>query len=226
MPRRRQTTSKDKEPPKVLPNFQGTLKRMDAKAIVLEMDDYRVLEFRRNDKTKFFKNTEDAKPEIFNPGDRVSVEGEQDAEANLTAVNVRWEKAGDGKPAAKPDDGPTEEQIAAAEKILDEAKKHPRPAAASGAAPASTPAPERATETAPPPAPRDPEDPGPPKLQRGKPATRPASPAQAAEPERIAAVVETPAPPPAAAVAPSNITVERVDGALPEPRADAHIRKA
>src|SRR5215471_2239475 len=56
--RGRQSRTTTKEQPKVLPNFPGTLKRMDAKTIVLELDDYRILEFRRNDKTKFLKNGE------------------------------------------------------------------------------------------------------------------------------------------------------------------------
>jgi len=230
MPRRQSKTTKDKPPEKVLPSFQGTLKRFDNKSIVLEMDDFRVLDFKRTDKTKFLKNGDEIKPAEFQAGDRITIEGEEDAEANLTAVNVHWEKKGDGKPA-KADDGPTEEQIAAAEKAQDAARQ-------SAAAKTQEAAVPSATELKPPPAPRDPDDPGPPKLQRGKPPARHVSPAQrdeeapsaASAPVQSAAVTNPPAPPggPALpATAPSVMRGDKADDeSLPTRPEDALIRKA
>jgi len=52
------------------------------------------------------------------------------------------------------------------------------------------------------------------------------TPAQADEPERIAAVVEPPPSPAPAAVAPSNVVVERAEGAMPETHGDTFIHKA
>jgi len=72
------TTTNNPDANKVLPSFQGALKRIDNKSIVLELDDFRVMDFRRTDKTKFFKNGAEIKPAEFNPGDRVSVEGQED----------------------------------------------------------------------------------------------------------------------------------------------------
>src|SRR5262245_48194196 len=53
----RKTSSKDaKTTNQPLPNFRGSLKVFDAKAIAIELGDNRVLDFKRTDKTKFFKN--------------------------------------------------------------------------------------------------------------------------------------------------------------------------
>src|SRR5450432_199102 len=54
-----------------LPNFRGKLKQMDNKTISLELADNRILDFRRNDKTKFFKNGDEIKAPKFNPGDQL-----------------------------------------------------------------------------------------------------------------------------------------------------------
>jgi hypothetical protein len=180
------------------------LKRIDSKAIVLELDDFRVLEFKRTDKTKFLKAGEDAKPEIFKPGDRISIEASEDQEAYLTAVNVYWEKQ--GKPEAK-ETAPKENQPAGGE-----------------------PVPERSVEMQPPPAPRDADDPGPPKLQRGKPEAAAARPAPREEPPQTAAAAPPPAVPSAPPVPlpgaiPPN-AVERVDESLPVHKDDDLIRKA
>ena len=64
-----------------LPNFRGKLKQMDAKSITLELDDNRVLDFKRTDKTKFFKGGEELKTPEFAAGDQVSVEGPADRQA-------------------------------------------------------------------------------------------------------------------------------------------------
>ena len=77
----------------VVPNFRGRLKQMDAKSIALSLDDDRVLDFKRTDKTKFFKNGEELKTPDFKPGDQISIEGPEDQRGYMTAVNVYWEKA-------------------------------------------------------------------------------------------------------------------------------------
>ncbi len=99
-------TSKGSGSRQPTPTFEGTLKRLDQKIIIVDLDDYRSLEFRRTGKTKFFADgKETAKPD-FNRGDRVLIEATQDVEGYLTAVNVRLQKkATAGEPpdeSAKP----------------------------------------------------------------------------------------------------------------------------
>ena len=71
-------TSKSKTPAPnqngPLPNFRGNLKVFDDKAISVELGDKRVMDFRRTDKTKFFKAGDEVKTPKFNLGDQVSVE--------------------------------------------------------------------------------------------------------------------------------------------------------
>jgi hypothetical protein len=130
----------------VLPNFRGRIKQMDAKSITLKLDDDRELDFKRTDKTRFFKNGEEIKTPEFKPGDQVSIEGPEDQRGYMTAVNVYWEKAASaaGTPEDKKEGG------------VD--------------AWADAPASSAGTEVKPPPAKPDPDDPGPPQLRRGKPA--------------------------------------------------------
>ena len=182
-----------------LPNFRGKLKQMDSKTISLELDDYRVMEFRVTGKTKYTKNGDALKspkfnPGEFNPGDQVSVEATEEPDASMTAVNVYWEKSA----AAAGADAKTENKDGVFDTWKDAPKdpndpgppklKRSQPAEqqaspAAEATPASpTPAPREAapnvplvTETADsklPPAPAVPNDPGPPSLKRGKPVER------------------------------------------------------
>jgi hypothetical protein len=81
------------EPVQPMPSFTGTLKRMDNKTIVLELDDFRVLEFRRTGKTKFYKKGVEVKPAVFEPGDLISVEILESLEGHLDAMKVHWETA-------------------------------------------------------------------------------------------------------------------------------------
>ncbi len=182
-----------------LPNFRGKLKQMDKKSITLELDDSRVLEFKRTDKTKFYKNGDELKSPEFKPGDQISVEGPQDEQGYLTAVNVYWEKAASAARASDEKDG-----------VVDTWKDPP----AAGS--------EHATERTPPPAKPDPDDPGPPSLRRGKPADAarehapapPATPPVAANlPPPVAAppAVERSAPPPSQAAAPPQPSIARGD---------------
>ena len=87
----KQPSTKDASQP--LPNFRGKLKQMDAKTITLELGDNRVLEFKRTDKTKFYKAGEELKSPEFKPGDQISIEGPEDDHGYMVAVNVYWEKS-------------------------------------------------------------------------------------------------------------------------------------
>lgn len=199
-----------KKDQQVLPSFSGTLKSLDSKSVVLEMDDFRVLDFHRTDKTVFLKNGAAAKETDFKPGDRISIEGSEANDATLTAVNVHWEKQATAPPAQTADGAvPTEAQLAAAEKAQDEARG-------------------QTTALKPPPAAADPEDPGPPTLQRGKPASRKPAVVDREEPAAAqpAPRVAVPAAPPVERVAPSAMTTERLDEPLPHRREDATIKRA
>jgi len=131
-----------------LPNFRGKLKKMDAKTISLALDDDRVLDFRRDSKTKFFKGGDEIKDPKFNPGDQLSIEGPEDNTGSMIAVNVYWEKGAAGTGATA-----TADSKSNSDKVPD--------------AWADAPSQTHGTETAPPPAKRDSDDPGPPTLQRG-----------------------------------------------------------
>jgi hypothetical protein len=148
-----------------LPNYRGLLKQMDEKNLTIELDDHRLLQFKRTGKTKFFKNGEEVKSPKFETGDQLSVEGPEDVEGFMTALNVYWEKKGGSGTATSADSGMSQGNA-------------PNSGAA-GAVPTGAPrgdaateaAIERAaTEMAPPPAKPDPDDPGRPKLVRGRPA--------------------------------------------------------
>jgi hypothetical protein len=188
---RKGSTQPSKDASQPLPNFRGRLKQMDAKTITLELGDNRLLEFKRTDKTKFYKGGDELKTPDFKPGDQVSIEGPEDSHGYMVAVNVYWEKSaaaasGDEKDGAVDTwkDAPGETGPAAAEK---------------------------ATEMTPPPAKPAPDDPGPPKLQRGKPADSarehapalpPDAPATPTLPQQVASA------PPREAAAPRPETAE------------------
>lgn len=76
-----------------MPSFSGTLKHLDEKSLVLELDDFRTLDFRRTAKTRFFEKKQTLDPARLKPGDAVSVEAAQDIEGLLTAMNVYLERA-------------------------------------------------------------------------------------------------------------------------------------
>jgi len=136
-----------------MPNFRGKLEQMDGKTITIALDDDRKIDFKRNEKTKFFKNGQEVKNPQFARGDQLSVEGPEDEKGYLIAVNVYWEKpAGAAAPAAADNGG-----------AVDTWKDNSKDSAAAKA-------PEPATEVTPPPAKPEADDPGPPKLERGKPA--------------------------------------------------------
>ena len=178
---RRGNTQPPKDSSQPLPNFRGKLKQMDAKTITLELGDNRVLEFKRTDKTKFYKGGEELKSPEFKPGDQVSIEGPEDSHGDLVAVNVYWEKAAgtEGHPAQSGDEK---------DGAVDTWKDAPGESGPVAAA--------KATEMTPPPAKPAADDPGPPKLQRGKPADSAREHAPAPPPD-APAVTPVAAPPPA-----------------------------
>ncbi len=154
-----------------LPNFRGKLKRFDSKMISIALDDDRVMDFKRDGKTRFFKNGDEIKDPKFNLGDQVSVEGPEDAAGNMIAVNVYWEKgaaSGDATAtAAKTGDKPADKDKNDPA-VVDTWKDAPAKDAPPKAASASATAPPSGTEVTPA-SRRDNDDPGPPTMRRGKP---------------------------------------------------------
>ena len=194
---RKGSTQPSKDASEPLPNFRGKLKQMDAKTITLELGDNRVLEFKRTDKTKFYKNGEELKSPEFKPGDQVSIEGPEDAHGYMVAVNVYWEKSAAAAQSADEKDG-----------AVDTWKDAPGESGPVAAA--------KATEMTPPPAKPAPDDPGPPKLQRGKPADparehAPAPPADAPAASAAPAPVAANLPPPSETAAPRQPSIARGD---------------
>jgi hypothetical protein len=169
MPIPGRTSKNSKNPPNQndpLPNFRGNLKVFDEKTLSLELGDKRVMDFRRTDKTKFFKSGDEVKTPKFNLGDQVSVEAQTDpGGTTMTAVNVYWEKSGAGGTPSKTDDG-----------VVDTWKDEPKDAKAAPSAtsksddgpprferPTATPTANQAEPKISPAA----DDLGPPKLKRG-----------------------------------------------------------
>ncbi|MBV9505896.1 MAG: hypothetical protein JO323_12920 [Acidobacteriia bacterium] len=143
-------------PDQPLPSFHGKLRQMDAKSLTLELDDYRTLDFKIISRTKYFKKGTEVKTPDFKPGDQLTVEGPEDGQGLLTAINVYWEKAAGAAESAD------EKQQSG---VTDTWKDKP---AESGTT---------RTIAAPP----DEDDPGPPTLKRGKPAARPSESSSTAE---------------------------------------------
>ena len=185
----KQPSTKDASQP--LPNFRGKLKLMDAKTITLELGDNRLLEFKRTDKTKFYKGGDELKSPEFKPGDQISIEGPEDDHGYMVAVNVYWEKSA----AAVAQSG--DEKDGAVDTWKD-APGQSGPVAA-----------EHATEMKPPPAKPDPNDSGPPKLQRGKPADSAREHAPAPPPDAPAATPVAANPPPPVVAPPSETAASR-----------------
>ncbi len=192
IPRRSKKNDSSKNGAQPLPNFRGTLKVFEEKSISVGLGDNRVLDFKRTDKTKFFRNGNEVKSPKFNLGDQVSVEASDDGTGYMTAVNVYWEKAA-GEAPAKTDDGvydtwkdqpsranddPDRPVLRRADSGSTSNAKPPADNPSAQATPRESAAPPRseaaapprsetATEAAPPPARPDPDDPGPPVLKRG-----------------------------------------------------------
>ena len=164
---------------------------MDDKTITLALDDDRQMDFKRTSKTKFFKSGDEVKDPKFNPGDQLSIEGPEDANGYMTAVNVYWEKAAAAATADAGKDGKKDDGV------VDTWKDAPKDAPPAAAAPAGS-----ATEIKGPPAKADADDPGPPSLQRGKPTDQ--------------GRLHVPDPPADAPVAPPQAT-QTASNAAPQP---------
>ena len=101
IPSRNKKGAEKQDSAQLMPSFAGSLKSLDAKSVVVELDDHRILSFERNGKTRFI----DVKPADLKPGDHVMVDATQDAGGFLTAVNVYLEKLDQGdkeRPATAP----------------------------------------------------------------------------------------------------------------------------
>jgi hypothetical protein len=79
----------------------GKLTKLDEQKLVVDVPDGRVLEFKRTQTTKFFRDKQEIKPTELKPGDRVTVESTEDQEGYLYAVNVNLEK--DSTPEGAPE---------------------------------------------------------------------------------------------------------------------------
>ena len=208
-----------------MPNYRGLLKQMDDKTISLELDDHRVIQFKRTAKTKFFKNGDEVKTPKFDPGDQLSIEGPADVDGFMTALNVYWEKRAGG-PATSAQTG----EGGASQTVKSEPTR-------SGSESTDAAIAKAATEMAPPPAKPDADDPGRPRLVRGKPADagREVSapvPEQTAPAQPAASGAGTMTPPPASQTAGRSYgapTILRGDDDTPippPPVGDPLIRKA
>lgn len=186
-------------------NISGVLRRISDKELILEAQDTRILTLKRTQKTTFYKNSAEAKPAEFQPGDHLFVEATQDEEGFLYAVAVTCQKAGTAEERARASE-PVDPSLQRASddegppvlRRADSPRKDQDVEVAS--APAPNPEPERPEVRDPgPPVRVGADDPGPPVLSRGGPAKRrEPTIAEAAERAPAAAAQETTseAPPP------------------------------
>lgn len=100
-PRRGKKKSKTQQEEQNLQQVTGMLRKMDAKTIVLEAEDTRILNMGRSKDTKFLKNGEDIKPDVLKPGDHLSIEFSEDDKGFLSAVHVMLEKEGTAEERAE-----------------------------------------------------------------------------------------------------------------------------
>jgi len=186
-----------------LQSTTGMLRRILKDQVIMEADDHRVLNFKRNDATHFLKMGNPIKPADLPPGDLVEIEYSEDDEGFMTAVNVMWQQDGSAKDRQHAAE-PVQISLAKGEKesaknsAKDTAKEAAEESpAAEPAQPAAKPPNQTAAASAPPPADDpnpadlgapskdevksaqiDPDDQGPPVLKRGGKAVRkPAEPA-------------------------------------------------
>jgi hypothetical protein len=79
----------------------GILRSVDAKLVVLEAQDTRILSLKRTETTKFLKNSTETEASSFRPGDHLTVETTRDEQGYLYAVEVIWTKAGTSEERAR-----------------------------------------------------------------------------------------------------------------------------
>ncbi len=219
---------KNKTENAVLTTTIGMVRRVAPNQIVMEAIDHRIVWFRVTQGTKFMKNNKEVDATAFTPGDHVTMDSSSDEEEMYTAVEMRFDKEGSGEERAqaaetwdlpKLEGGPVAKGTASAAQrepgddrpILRRANSGsdaPEPAKDTPVKPVETakaqvpeePVDNRpATTIRPPDPPKDADDPGPPSLRRGVPATR-----QMAElpPPRYEPLPDAPAKKPADAEAP------------------------
>jgi hypothetical protein len=90
----RHKKKKNQDDQQPLQSLTGMLRELNDKRVVVEGQDHRILNFKRETKTKFIKNGDELKPEALNPGDHLMIEYTQDDEGFMTAVNVNLDKEG------------------------------------------------------------------------------------------------------------------------------------
>jgi hypothetical protein len=174
------------------------------------------MEFHLSGKTKYFKKGDAIKSPEFAEGDTLSVEASTEPDGSLAAANVYWEEAASATTTSSRDKNGD---------VVDTWKDKPA---------------EPATVKSPPPAPADPDDPGPPKLRRGVPQAQarkteppPAEPPKEA-PKETPKQVAVNLPPPTPGInlpEPTGIALPRAEPAedqspLGSHQEDALIRKA
>lgn len=90
----RKKKKKQQDDQEQLQSLNGMLRQLEDKRIVVESQDTRLLNLKRQPNTKFLKNAEPLKPEVLKPGDHLIIEYRQDDEGFMTAVNVILDKEG------------------------------------------------------------------------------------------------------------------------------------
>lgn len=192
-------------------NVSGVLRSLDAKQLVLEAQDTRILTLKRTETTKFYRNSVEAKPAEFKPGDHLLVEATQDDEGYLYAATVTWQKtgtpeerAGASKPVEDSVQKPSGEEGPPVLRRADSPRKETPEDDATPALTEPEPEPTQVRD-AQPPVRVGADDPGPPVLRHGAPARRATiePPAETA-PVEVAAVATAPAAPAPPVPAPSK----------------------
>ncbi len=102
--------SDSKAPAEKLSRTTGKLSKIDEKSITMEAEDRRVLVFRRNSGTKFYKESQEIKAAELKSGDQILVEATEDQEGYLYARNVYLQAAAE---TAEKQGSPEEEKTRA-----------------------------------------------------------------------------------------------------------------
>jgi len=71
--------------------YEGNLKEITGQLIILELDDWRLFNFKRAGSTRFYKESKQVQAANLRPGDRVSVEARLDDHAFLVAGKVTFQ---------------------------------------------------------------------------------------------------------------------------------------
>lgn len=201
-------TTKQKDAPEELKSVEGLLRRIDEKFVIIEARDTRIINCKRSDRTKFFRNGDEIKPADLTPGTHVLIDASQDEEGFLTAVNVQFQKEGSAaeREAAKEkvdismQKGESDDERPVLRRSDSPGKAVPAqeaPASQSSNAPKSEPVSVPSAATPPAGTAQDDADEDRPRLKRGKPAPRkraagPQPPDQPQPVERAGARAETP----------------------------------